>query len=498
MSDNVTTQSSTLATVPASTKIATDEDATNGHVQIVKLAISTDGSATPLTADNTDGLLVNLGSNNDVALATLPDTAAGDLAAINAALGGTLTVDLGANNDVTLATLPDTAAGDLAAINTAVSGTLTVGSHAVTNAGTFVVQEDGAALTALQLIDDIVATLGTTTYTETTTKGAVVGAVRNDTLAALADTDNEIAPLQVNASGALYVDGSDVTQPISAAALPLPSGAATAANQSTGNTSLGTIAGAVSGTEMQVDIVSDGAGLLTTAAYDAAFGTAGSADTQVRTVQGIASMTPLLVDATGQGDVPITLAGESVAVTNAGTFATQVDGDALTALQLIDDAIYADDADWTADTSKHALVGGVTQSVPSANTDGDTTPLVTNLLRELRLAALESDLAAASTSHTHKYYTAAAPTDGIIWSPAAGKRWYLTHLSINVSAASTVTVEDDLAGGDDPIYKAEFAANSGVVLTFPEVPLFSGEDAADLTITATAGTVYVTAVGYEI
>lgn len=36
-----------------------------------------------------------------------------------------------------------------------VSNTLTVASHAVTNAGTFVVQIDGAALTALQLIDDL-------------------------------------------------------------------------------------------------------------------------------------------------------------------------------------------------------------------------------------------------------------------------------------------------------------------------------------------------------
>lgn len=46
--------------------------------------------------------------------------------------------------------------------------------------------------------------LGTATYTEGTTYGNVMGAVRNDTLAALADTDNELAPLQVNASGALY------------------------------------------------------------------------------------------------------------------------------------------------------------------------------------------------------------------------------------------------------------------------------------------------------
>jgi len=81
---------------------------------------------------------------------------------------------------------------------------LSAASTAVTNAGTFAVQVDGSALTALQLIDDTVATLGTTTYTETSTKGNVVGAVRNDTLAALAGTDNEIAPLQVNKSGALY------------------------------------------------------------------------------------------------------------------------------------------------------------------------------------------------------------------------------------------------------------------------------------------------------
>lgn len=89
--------------------------------------------------------------------------------------------------------MPVTLASDEDALNTI-----------VTNAGTFVVQEDGAALTALQLIDDTVATLGTTTYTETTTKGLVMGAVRNDVLAALADTDNEIAPLQVAAEGALW------------------------------------------------------------------------------------------------------------------------------------------------------------------------------------------------------------------------------------------------------------------------------------------------------
>lgn len=73
----------------------------------------------------------------------------------------------------------------------------------------------------------------------------------------------------VSSSNPLPVDGSGVTQPVSAASLPLPSGASTAANQSTIishvdgiETILGTIdsdtstlAGAVDGTEMQVDVL---------------------------------------------------------------------------------------------------------------------------------------------------------------------------------------------------------------------------------------------------
>ena len=51
---------------------------------------------------------------------------------------------------------------------------------------------------------------------------------------------------------AIKVDGSAVTQPVSAASLPLPSGAATSANQATGNTSLSNIEGYVDGLEALV------------------------------------------------------------------------------------------------------------------------------------------------------------------------------------------------------------------------------------------------------
>lgn len=91
----------------------------------------------------------------------------------------------------------------------------------VTNGGTFAVQESGDALTSLQLIDDTVATLGTTTYTEATTKGQVIGAVRRDADTTLVNTTNEIGPLQMDANGRLKVEAfSGETLPVSLASVP--------------------------------------------------------------------------------------------------------------------------------------------------------------------------------------------------------------------------------------------------------------------------------------
>lgn len=61
------------------------------------------------------------------------------------------------------------------------------------------------------------------------------------TTAAPSYTTGQTSPLSLNTAGGLRVDGSGVTQPISAASLPLPSGAATSANQSTANASLASI-----------------------------------------------------------------------------------------------------------------------------------------------------------------------------------------------------------------------------------------------------------------
>lgn len=113
----------------------------------------------------------------------------------------------------------------------------------------------------------------------------------------------------------LVVDGSGVTQPVSAASLPLPTGAATAAKQpalgTAGTASADVIT--VQGRASMVALVVDGSGVTqpvsaaslplptgaATAAKQPALGTAGTASADVITVQGRASMTPLVVDGSG-------------------------------------------------------------------------------------------------------------------------------------------------------------------------------------------------------
>jgi hypothetical protein len=145
---------------------------------------------------------------------------------------------------------------------------------------------------------------------------------------------------------------------------------------------------------------------------------------------------------------------------------------------------------------------GVRSDTPNtalSGTDGDYSVIAVSSTGAVRTAPPSEDFAAlANGPQVKKYYTnAGAVTDGIVWSPAAGKRWYVTDIILNVSAACTVTFEDDKAGGDEAVMKFEFAANSGISHSFA-TPWFSGEDAADLLVTTTAGNVYITITGYEI
>ena len=93
MPDNLTT-TTTVSTVPSGTVISTDDAGASGHVQRVKLAYSADGVATHAQVD-ADGMLVNLGTNNDVTVTGTVTANAGTGPWPVTDNGGSITVDNG-------------------------------------------------------------------------------------------------------------------------------------------------------------------------------------------------------------------------------------------------------------------------------------------------------------------------------------------------------------------------------------------------------------------
>ncbi len=289
----------------------------------------------------------------------------------------------------------DDGAGSITVDGTvAVSGTVTI-AGAVTNAGTFVVQENGAALTALQLIDNIVVVEDAAHASGDS--GVMSLAVRRDANTTLVGTDGDYAPLQVDSSGSLKVAitagaGSGGTSIADDAAFTVASTSLTpvggtyrsvrdsvddndagcfAMSQKRAlytviETPLGDSAMDDTNDAVRVNIVA-GSSSGTQYAEDAAHvsGDTGTMALGVRKDTAVAlggtdgDYQPMIFDSTGKLHVNVgnTVTVGSHAVTNAGTFAVQVDGAALTALQLIDDPVIADDAAFTPATSKVMMAG---------------------------------------------------------------------------------------------------------------------------------------------
>jgi hypothetical protein len=229
------------------------------------------------------------------------------------------------------------------------------------------------------------------------------------------------------------------------------------------NAGITTIAGAVAGTEMQVDVLTMPSVAVTNAGITSIDGKITACNTGAVVI----SSGTCTVDLGANNDVTVTNA------TAANLKCEEASASAIkTAVELIDNAI----------------------SGSEMQVDVVTLPAVTGAV-----TANPSKLATTDDADfVRKYYTnAGAVTDGIVWSPSAGKRWYITDIIVNTSAAATITFEDDKTGGDDPVLKLELAANGGFVSNF-KTPFASGEDAADLLITTTAGNCYVAITGFEV
>lgn len=159
----------------------------------------------------------------------------------------------GLDVDVTRSALPTGAA--TAALQLPNSHDVTVDNAA--GASAVNIQDGGNSIT----VDGTVAISGSID-TELPAAAALVDNTANPTVPAVGaflmgfdGTNWDRLQTGAATGGALKVDGSAVTQPISAASLPLPTGAATLAEQQTQTTALQLIDNAIAGSEMQVDVV---------------------------------------------------------------------------------------------------------------------------------------------------------------------------------------------------------------------------------------------------
>lgn len=319
--------------------------------------------------------------------------------------GGSLTVDAPVGTPVFVRLSDGTNPISTLAVSLA-----SVPSHAVTNAGTFAVQVDGAALTALQLIDDPVFA-DDAAFTLAASKVMMAGVIRDDALSTLSAAEGDAVPLRADANGALWVGisgavtvGSHAVTNAGTFAVQVDGTALTRLTDIETNTDSGAVVGnGAAATAQRVTLANDSTGIVALTTSTASIGklaantgvdigdvdvtsiipgtgatnlgkaidtATGATDTGVLTLatrdDALSSLTPaegdnvqLRVDANGALWVVMsgTVTVASHAVTNAGTFAVQVDGNALTALQLIDDVIFTDDGAFSPGTSKVAVIG---------------------------------------------------------------------------------------------------------------------------------------------
>lgn len=358
-----------------------------------------------------------------------------------------------------------------------------------------------SALTSLQLIDDPVATLGTTTYTEAATKGMIVGAVRRDADTTLVDTTNEVGPLQMDANGRLKVEVfSGETLPVSGAVTETNSGAALTALQLIDD------AVQVLGTDTFTEATSKGLTL-----------NAVRRDADTTLVDTTNEFAPLQVDANGRLKVeafsgetlPVSLTSTTitgtVAVTQSGTWdevGINDSGNSITVdapvgtpvnVQIGNATLVAGVIDETGASAVDALaVGGGTahDAVNSGNPLLNGFEAIAHGTNPTAVAAADRTKAYANRAgipfmmggHPNivsaEYFTSGAITDdNVLPAISAGTKYVLTSITVTCSAANTTNPSIRLGFGTTSV-PAQGATNadavSKVVLSHPGIPAGGG------------------------
>ncbi|HET7150873.1 MAG TPA: hypothetical protein VFI60_05645 [Candidatus Acidoferrum sp.] len=228
----------------------------------------------------------------------------------------------------------------------------------------------------------------------------------------------------VSSTNKLPVDGSGVTQPISAASLPLPAGAATAAKQP-------------------------------------ALGTAGTPSADVISVQGVVSMTALKVDGStvtqpvsgtvtaNAGTGPATAWKVDLSATGANATAIKVDGSAVT-----------------------QPVSGTVSTTPPANASTNVTQLGGNaiVLDSAKVPFVNGEGQKAAYS-AHATFTPVAG-DIAVLPGSASKTIRVTRIEVSMSTTGTAAIEQI------DIYKNSTADSGGTSAAMTAVPHDSNNAAA--------------------
>jgi hypothetical protein len=466
MADNV------AITAGSGTTIAADDIGGVLH-QRVKLSQGADGSATDVSsAAPLNVTLANTGAN-----ATAVKV---DGSAVTQPVSGTVTITPSGTQTVSGTVAVSTINSVAPAFGTGVRGATvqrvtiatddsvpvtiaSVPSHAVTNAGTFVTQENGASLTSIQLLDDVVTAQATAIGT---TKTSLVGV--STTTAAPTYTTGTINPLNSNTAGALRTDGSGVTQPVS--------GTVTA-NAGTGTmaVSIATAPVLVAGSaiigKVGIDQTTPGTTNLVALAANQSVNVAqmngvtttmgnGVSGTGVQRVAIASDNTPFAVktDQTTHGTTDLVAADitkvAGTAIVNGGVAGSQSVGGTV--------------ATNVAITANPLNLGA--QAVSSENTAVTTA-------RQVQLVAdLVGKLIVLPYSNPENFVSGAITTamtgttsTSLIAAPAAGLRNYITQITVSNSHATVgtdVIIQDGNAG--TTLYTIPAAAvYGGAVVTFP-------------------------------
>lgn len=374
MADNVTFQTTAPATPPDATKIATDDAGANGHVQIVKLAISADGSATVIPADATNGIDVDV-----------------------TRVSGTVTVQDSAA-EASLALIDDVVATDGAAAPT--KATMVAGTDG-TNAQIISVDTNGYQEVSIKssLTLPVSGGFSEDAAHASGASGHLVLGVRNDSAVVQTSADGDYGALALDSAGrvgitdlggAISIDdaGGSLTVDGTVAVSSLAAG-----DNNIGNVDIVTMPGMFE--EDQPHTSADlGMQVLTVRKNTAAATSGTDGDYQ-----------PLTTDGSGRLHVNV---GNSLTVAGTGTFQVQESGAALTALQLIDNLVLAEDAvHGSGDPGVQSLAVRKDIGASLAGTDGDYAPLQVDADGNLRVNIVTGS--SSGTQYTEDAASAADP-----------------------------------------------------------------------------------------